>query len=165
MWCTVPVTSKDISTIASPPREIVEGMLVDTLCQIKASVDVLYAMPDVMDPIENLKATYIVARLEVKSAVELLQHHHDASLNSRHRATRQVMQRFLALLEEDNLGPAKIDSLADERCVRFVRELVRFMTAVHTLLHVDTEAKERRAFLSEYIGDWILPAADTVIEA
>ena len=164
MWCTVPVISKDIHK-ASPPREIVEGMLVDMLCQIKASLDVLYFSPEVMDPVQNLKATYVVSRMEVQSAVDLLKHHHDAALNARHRATRQVMERFLSLMKENDIGSAELKSVDDEKGVQFITDLVSFMTTAHHMMHVDTETKKRKEFLTEYVGEWILPAADTVIEA
>ena len=120
------------------PADIVEGMLGESLREIKGSVDMWHAGVGGLTPEQNANATAVIVSHVVGNAVEFLQHHTDPSLNPKHRAVRHVLVEMQARLMRNPAGDdCDIDRLA--------QDMVEFLTAYHLCLREASDTKARRA--------------------
>lgn len=120
------------------PAEIVEGMLGETLREIKASVDMWHTGGGDLDPEQHANATAVIVSHLVGTSIDLLKHHNDASLNHKHRAVRQVLVEMESRLDRNPAG-------ADCDLDRLAGDMVEFLTAYHLCLSEGSDTKTRRA--------------------
>ena len=122
------------------PAEVVEGMLGETLREIKASVDIWYECPAVsgMTGVQHGRATGLIVSHLVAGAVDFLSHHSDASLNPKHRAVRHVLVEMSERMSRNPPG----DGCDMER---LAGDMVGFLTAYHLCLSESSDTKTRRA--------------------
>ena len=133
------------------PAEVVEGMLAMALSQIKASLDVVYADPKGIKPIENARACYLLTGSLIDQALDRLKGYHDASLNPKHRLSRRVLRAMSARLLANDVLPAK--RMHNKRLARFAHDMVQFLTAFHLVLSEGTPKKDRYEIAEAFCGE------------
>jgi hypothetical protein len=141
----VSVAKRKPKMIDIMPADIVEGMLGETLREIKASVDMWHANVGDLSPEQHANATSVIVAHLVGSSIDFLQHHSDASLSPKHRAVRHVMN---SMVERLDLNPAGGDCDLD----RLARDMVEFLTAYHVCLLDRTSKRGRREAEEAFCG-------------
>ena len=134
----VSVAKRKPKMIDIMPADIVEGMLGETLREIKASVDMWHANVGDLSPEQHANATSVIVAHLVGASVDFLYHHSDASLNPKHRAVRCVLVEMAGRLDRNPVGAGcDLDRLAGD--------MVEFLTAYHLCLSENSDTKTRRA--------------------
>jgi len=109
---------------------------------------------------KNLGATYFICRNELGTVSELLRRDeltgeyiiNGATLNSRHRALRDIIDWFIAEISKDDVFKEPVEGGEDPRAIRFV-ELVRDFVSIYHLAFNDlTKPRERGRALRQYLA-------------
>jgi hypothetical protein len=136
-------------------KQAVEGIIADVLCQVKMSVDValgLHGDAHKLSQVDNIKATFGIARAEVGGCLDMLKHYSNAALTPKHRYARACMFHFASVLDDSAEDVSKVKGATSKHLAQFGRNLVEFMTNLHMIMADSTSDKKRVALVSSYTG-------------
>mgnify|MGYP003146630246 FL=1 len=145
-------------------KQAVEGIIAEVLCQVKMSVDValgLHGEGHKLNQVENIKATFGIARAEVGGCLEMLKHYSNAALSPKHRYARAVMYHFAGVLDDSAEDLSKAKGATSKHLADFGRNLVEFMSNLHIIMFNETSDKKRTSIVSSYTGK--VPGANGAI--
>ena len=140
----------DVVGVASPlfPKDIVEGMLAETLGEVKKSVDMLFFNPMNMDEDLNVKTTRHITMGFIQDALIKLATYRDKELAPKHRVCRKVLLTMSKKMEDNPVNSNKrhFDK------VRFGINVTDFLSAFHICLAEHSKPAERSAALKRFTG-------------
>tara|TARA_R110000824_G_scaffold321751_1_gene508565 strand:- start:221 stop:667 length:447 start_codon:yes stop_codon:yes gene_type:complete len=130
------------------PKDIVEGMLAETLGEIKKSLDMLFFNPMEMDDLLNVKTTWSITLGFVQDALIKLAPYSDSALHPKHRACRKALMEMSRRLDAN--PPNNKSHRFDE--IKFGHDITSFITVFHKCLAEATPPNERKAVLRRFVG-------------
>lgn len=135
------------------PAEAVEGLFAMLLAHVKTSLDFVHNGELKLKKLDNIKACFMITVDEVLRTLQFLAPYNDASLNPKHRLCRAMVQEMQRRLITNDIMDAK--RMRNKKVVRFGRDVVDFLTAIHTVLHEGTAAKDRYDIKERFCGETI----------
>lgn len=147
------------------PAGMVESVLAQYITQVKNTMDCIIAPPLADDgekkltDVQNMKATFLICAEETKDILAKLKPYSNASLTTHHRFCRAMLEKFDSTIMELNEPVHNAKSTHKRECVQFARELVKFISAFHTVLHRETDMKDKEEITQSYLG--YLPASSS----
>lgn len=144
------MSASDAGGVLSPifPKDIVEGMLAETLGEIKKSLDMLFFNPMEMDDLLNVKTTWSITLGFVQDALIKLAPYSDSALHPKHRSCRKALMEMSRRLDAN--PPNNKSHRFDE--IKFGYDITDFITVFHKCLAEATPSKERAAVLRRFVG-------------
>ena len=153
---------KYLKKTAVLPKELVEGMLIQTMTQFNNAMNSIFliffdketgdkeSFNTQQKKLDAVKGTHYIFMSELETIVHCLTPYKDANLNHKHRAVRRVAieghkrlgKLTEGLKEAKQMNHSSVNSLAKELCL--------FTTNFHVTLHQETPSKERRRVVKEY---------------
>ena len=143
------MSASDVGGALSPifPKDIVEGMLAETLGEIKKSLDMLFFNPMGMDDLLNVRTTWSITLGFVQDALIKLAPYSDSALHPKHLACRKALLEMSRRLDAN--PPNKKGHRFDE--VQFGYDITDFLTVFHKCLAESTPKRERPRTLSRFV--------------
>ena len=88
-------------TVQVFPKHVVEGMFAEFIASLKNSLDCCY-YPEMLaetklTPLQSIKATYGISKSDSEEVIEKLEPYTDASLCSKHRYMRDIIEELIGL--------------------------------------------------------------------
>ena len=145
------------------PSELVEGMMVHCLLQLRDQMNSLFLIfhdketgdlyKTSREKLEAIKGVHIIFLQELDTIAHCLKPYSDAALNPKHRAVRAIategIERLLDM--KDNLRAAKY--INNQYVTQFAKEICLIVTNFHAVLHEKTPKKERSRIVKEYCDE------------
>ena len=145
-----------MSTVQIFPFETVEAMLGETLASLYASVDALtpknLKATKSLTKLQSIRATASLWYLETRTALDLLEPYHDASLNPKHRDLRTLLSIVTREIEGSKIAEAK--STKSKEAVKLARLFSSTLEAYHRLLHPDTTQDTRQGVIESLLESY-----------
>jgi len=142
--------------------KFVEGLLAETLSQLKHQMDALFLiffdeetkdLKSFKGPkkrMDSIKATSEIFLGELNILNECLAPYDEAALNHKHRSLRQVLKEGFKRLNDNRKGLMKAKNINNQYVTQFAKDICLFMTNFHVVLHDKTPKKERSRIVREY---------------
>ena len=135
-------------------KEWLEGLLSETISQIKSSLDRVYLkdMGD-MKQVDNVKATFFIVRKELLNLFATLKHNHPDTINERHKDVLKIFEEFDKRINNEECNVLFAKAINNRRVIKFIRECCNFLETAHITFHCDTPKDKRKELVKEYTGD------------
>lgn len=141
----------------TPPKEVVEAVLIDTLSEIYRSYQVVYEETTTkLTQEESFLASIAITCEHLRLLNECFEPINEKTLNPKHRAFKSVAPAWysvfsleFAKLKEDPTSPSF--NVAAKNAVQLMKDY-------HLMLHEDTSMKDRK----QIVQDWVDVAAELV---
>lgn len=144
----------DFSYTTTPPKPIIEAYLAQLLFEIKAPLDVVYnKQSEKLSQVQALVAAYSICRGEVGQAIHLLTSGSKSTLSPKHRACLDIMEGFYNNLLKEDLVEIAPQRATHGSVIRFAKLYTKFITAFHLCLLEDTEKKERKEIVKDFMNN------------
>jgi hypothetical protein len=134
------------------PKEHVDMLLGQMIAEMKHSLDIFTAFmynEEECSRVQAWKNVYYICLQETQQVKELMEDFNAASLNPRHRATRELVGYFL-----DDALPLYGDLMSAKRinkgvCTTFAKLLIGYMEDFHQVLSDQTSRKDRNRIIKD----------------
>jgi len=135
-------------------KEWLEGLISETISQIKQSLDRIYLkdMGD-MKRIDNVKATYFIVKREIQNLLHTLESNTADTINKRHTDVIDIMKEFQKRIETEECNVLYAKATNNRRVIKFIRQCCTFLENVHIAFHCDTPKERRKEIVEQYTGD------------
>jgi|TARA_R100001530_G_scaffold21301_3_gene17573 hypothetical protein len=135
-------------------KEWLEGLISETISQIKQSLDRIYLkdMGD-MKRIDNVKATFFIVKRELDNIFHTLKDNNPETINKRHTDVINIMKEFQKRIEDEQCNVLCAKATNNRRVIKFIRQCCTFLEIVHTAFHCDTPKERRKEIVEQYTGD------------
>ena len=142
--------------------KFVEGLLAETLSQLKHQMDALFLiffdeetkdLKSFKGPkkrMEAIKGSYLLFNSELKVLCECLEPYHKASLKPKHRAVREIANEGRDRLIDLAKGLSAAKNINNHYVTQFAKEICLLLTNLHVVHHDKTPKKERNRVVKEY---------------
>lgn len=135
-------------------KEWLEGLISETISQIKQSLDRIYLkdMGD-MKRVDNVKATYFIVRKELMNIFAVLKNNKPETINQRHTDVLSILKEFEKRVNEEQCNVLYAKATNNRRVIKFIRQCCIFLETAHTAFHCDTPKERRKEIVEQYTGD------------
>lgn len=143
-------------TVQVFPKHVIEGMFAEFIASLKNSLDCCYypkmLAETKLTPLQSIKATYGISKGDSEEVIEKLKPYTDASLCSKHRYMRDIIEEFIDRLDGcENIAQAKRTTHRGVR--QFAKEITVFLVNAHRVMHEDTPEEQRVEIVTGYTGE------------